>query len=312
MALSQSAVSELLEAFRTGDGVDLIRESVRMVMQELIEAEADRADRRRPAMSAPSPAPPTATGPVPGCWPPRPATWSCGSPSCARGRSSRSILEPRRRIDQALYAVVMEAYVAGVSTRAVDDLVAALGIDSGISKSEVSRICAGLDEVVERVPDPAAGPHRVPLRLPRRDLPARAQRHLPGGLDGRRGGHRDHRRRRPGGPRSRRRRQRGRGVLARLPDRAEEARPGRGAAGDLRPARRPGHGAAPLLPRRSPPALPGPLRPQPARTRAQDATPTWSPRCSAPSSPNPTPRPSRRPGTRSATSSPSGSPRSGR
>jgi putative transposase len=47
-----------------------------------------------------------------------------------------------------LYAVVMEAYVAGVSTRAVDDLVAALGIDSGISKSEVSRICGGLDEVV--------------------------------------------------------------------------------------------------------------------------------------------------------------------
>jgi transposase-like protein len=57
-------------------------------------------------------------------------------------------LEPRRRIDQALYAVVMEAYVNGVSTRAVDDLVAALGVDSGISKSEVSRICAGLDEVV--------------------------------------------------------------------------------------------------------------------------------------------------------------------
>ena len=42
----------------------------------------------------------------------------------------------------------MEAYVAGVSTRSVDDLVAALGVDSGISKSEVSRICAGLDEIV--------------------------------------------------------------------------------------------------------------------------------------------------------------------
>jgi putative transposase len=40
MALSQSALSELLEAFRAGDGVDLIRESVRLVMQELIEAEA--------------------------------------------------------------------------------------------------------------------------------------------------------------------------------------------------------------------------------------------------------------------------------
>jgi putative transposase len=43
----------------------------------------------------------------------------------------------------------MEAYVNGVSTRAVDDLVGALGIESGISKSEVSRICAGLDEQVE-------------------------------------------------------------------------------------------------------------------------------------------------------------------
>jgi hypothetical protein len=58
------------------------------------------------------------------------------------------ILEPRRRIDQALYAVVMEAYVQGISTRSVDDLVEAMGIDSGISKSEVSWICAGLDETV--------------------------------------------------------------------------------------------------------------------------------------------------------------------
>ena len=46
-----------------------------------------------------------------------------------------SILEPRRRIDQALYAVVMEAYVHGVSTRAVDELVGALGVQAGISKS---------------------------------------------------------------------------------------------------------------------------------------------------------------------------------
>ncbi len=69
-------------------------------------------------------------------------------PKLRKGSFFPSILEPRRRIDQALYAVVMESYVAGVSTRAVDDLVAALGVDSGISKSEVSRICTGLDEVV--------------------------------------------------------------------------------------------------------------------------------------------------------------------
>jgi putative transposase len=66
----------------------------------------------------------------------------------------------------------MEAYVCGVSTRSVDDLVEALGVGTGISKSEVSRICLGLDEVVgafrtRRWTTP------VPLRLPRRDLPAR-------------------------------------------------------------------------------------------------------------------------------------------
>jgi putative transposase len=147
MALPQSAVSELLEAFRTGEGVDLIRESVRMVMQELIEAEAtekigaakyERTDTRvterngsRDRLLA------TQAGDV-----------ELRIPKLRKGSYFPVILEPRRRIDQALYAVVMEAYVCGVSTRSVDDLVAALGIDSGISKSEVSRICAGLDEVV--------------------------------------------------------------------------------------------------------------------------------------------------------------------
>ena len=58
------------------------------------------------------------------------------------------LLERRRRVDQALFAVVMEAYLHGVSTRKVDDLVKALGADTGISKSEVSRICADLDEEV--------------------------------------------------------------------------------------------------------------------------------------------------------------------
>ena len=59
-----------------------------------------------------------------------------------------ALLEPRRRIDRALWAVIMEAYVHGVSTRKVDDLVVALGIDAGIKKSEVSRICRELDDVV--------------------------------------------------------------------------------------------------------------------------------------------------------------------
>lgn len=51
-------------------------------------------------------------------------------------------------MDVALHAVVMEGYVHGVSTRKVDDLVAALGVDTGIAKFEVSRICADLDAEV--------------------------------------------------------------------------------------------------------------------------------------------------------------------
>ena len=147
MALSQSVLSELLDAFRAGEGVDLVRDAVRLVMQELIEVEAteqigadryERSDTRvterngsRPRLLA------TQAGDV-----------ELKIPKLRKGSFFPSILEPRRRIDQALYAVVMEAYVNGVSTRSVDDLVAALGVDSGISKSQVSRICAGLDEIV--------------------------------------------------------------------------------------------------------------------------------------------------------------------
>src|SRR5262249_39995310 len=58
-----------------------------------------------------------------------------------------SLLEPRRRAERALLAVVQEAYLGGISTRRVDDLVRALGIE-GISRSESSRICAALDAEV--------------------------------------------------------------------------------------------------------------------------------------------------------------------
>ena len=147
MALSQSVASELLEAFRAGEGVDLIRESVRLVMQELIETEAserigaDRYERTQTRIT-------DRNGSRPRLLATQAGDVQLRIPKLRKGSFFPVILEPRRRIDQALYAVVMEAYVNGVSTRAVDDLVTALGIDSGISKSEVSRICAGLDETV--------------------------------------------------------------------------------------------------------------------------------------------------------------------
>jgi putative transposase len=74
---------------------------------------------------------------------------SLAIPKLRQGSFFPDWLEPRRRVDKALYAVVMEAYTGGISTRKVDSLVEALGGASGISKSEVSRICQGLDEQVK-------------------------------------------------------------------------------------------------------------------------------------------------------------------
>ena len=69
-------------------------------------------------------------------------------PKLREGSYFPSLLEPRRRSEKALLAVIQQAYIEGVSTRRVDDLIKALGCD-GISSSQVSRICEQLDEVVE-------------------------------------------------------------------------------------------------------------------------------------------------------------------
>jgi transposase-like protein len=69
-------------------------------------------------------------------------------PKLREGTYFPSLLEPRKRSEQALLAVIQEAYVKGVSTRKVDDLVQALGL-SGVDKSKVSRITKGLDELVQ-------------------------------------------------------------------------------------------------------------------------------------------------------------------
>ena len=147
MALDQSVLSELLDALKAGDGLDLVRESVRLLLQELIETEAaavigakryERNEERRAERN----------GHRPRLLSTKAGDLELKVPKLRQGSFFPAVLEPRRRIDQALYAVVMEAYVNGVSTRSVDDLVQALGIDAGISRSEVSRICAGLDEQV--------------------------------------------------------------------------------------------------------------------------------------------------------------------
>jgi putative transposase len=147
MALDQSALTELLDALRAGGDIDFMREAMQLVLQELIELEAtqvigaaryERADGRvthrngsRTRLLS------TKAGDV-----------ELTIPKLREGSFYPSLLEPRRRIDRALWAVIMEAFVHGVSTRKVDDLVQSLGIDAGVSKSQVSRICAELDTAV--------------------------------------------------------------------------------------------------------------------------------------------------------------------
>ena len=69
-------------------------------------------------------------------------------PKLREGSYFPSLLEPSRRSGKALLAVIQQAYVEGMSTRRVNDLIKSLGCD-GISKSQVSRICRDLDQVVE-------------------------------------------------------------------------------------------------------------------------------------------------------------------
>jgi putative transposase len=81
-------------------------------------------------------------------WETRAGTVELRIPKLRKGSYFPAFLEPRRMAEKALTAVVQEAYVHGVSTRSVDDLVQAMGM-SGISKSQVSRLCAEIDEKVK-------------------------------------------------------------------------------------------------------------------------------------------------------------------
>jgi putative transposase len=147
MALNQSALNELLDALRAGGDLDVVREALALVLQALIEAEAAQqigASRYERSASRTTHRNGTRA---------RLLSTKAGDvelkiPKLREGSFFPALLEPRRRIDRALLAVVMQAYVHGTSTRKVDDLVKALGVEAGISKSEVSRICAELDAEV--------------------------------------------------------------------------------------------------------------------------------------------------------------------
>jgi putative transposase len=149
MADFESALSELGAVLAATDSKlsTSLAEILGVAIQELIEAEltaligAERGERT-PARLAQrnghrSKLVSTPAGDV-----------EVGIPKLRTGSFFPELLEPRRRIDKALWAVIMTAYITGTSTRKVDDLVKALGCDTGVSKSSVSRICKAIDDDV--------------------------------------------------------------------------------------------------------------------------------------------------------------------
>ena len=135
------------KAIEEGDG-DFLRETVHLLAQGVMEAEVTELTGVPKGERAPDRRLTQRNGYRDRRWDTRVGTIDLAIPRVRDGNYFPSLLEPRRRAERALLAVVQEAYVLGVSTRRVDDLVVSLGI-TGISKSEVSRICAALDAEVE-------------------------------------------------------------------------------------------------------------------------------------------------------------------
>ncbi|WP_205599835.1 transposase, partial [Arhodomonas sp. KWT] len=141
--MTEDRMALLAMAEKAGE-TDFLRDLVREVVQELMEAEVDsrcgaerhernaeRTDHRNGYRSR--------------RWDTRVGSMELSIPRLRNASYLPGFLEPRRAAEQALTAVVQEAYIQGVSTRSVDDLVRAAGM-TGISSSQVSRLCQSIDE----------------------------------------------------------------------------------------------------------------------------------------------------------------------
>jgi putative transposase len=138
---------ELIRKQAEDADVDFLHQAMGVLAQAIMEAEvtvqigAEHGERSLERLTR-------RNGYRPRPWDTRVGTLELQIPKVREGSYFPSLLEPRRRGERALLAVVQQAYVEGVSTRRVDDLVKSLGCE-GISKSQVSRICKELDLVVE-------------------------------------------------------------------------------------------------------------------------------------------------------------------
>ena len=133
---------------RGSDGdVDFLREALRILVEGIMDAEESARIGAEYGERSPERVP-QRNGYRSRAWDTRVGTMELRIPKLREGSYFPSLLEPRRRSELALLAVIQQAYVEVVSTRRVDDLVKALGCE-GTSKSQVSRICSELDGVVD-------------------------------------------------------------------------------------------------------------------------------------------------------------------
>jgi transposase-like protein len=136
----------LIELIEKGADADLVREMLAFAAERLMEAEVEAITGAPAGARSPDRAN-HRNGYRERAWDTRAGRVELSIPKLRKGSYFPSFLEPRRTAEKALTAVIQEAYVHGVSTRAVDDLVKEMGA-SGVSKSEVSRLCRELDERV--------------------------------------------------------------------------------------------------------------------------------------------------------------------
>lgn len=144
----------LLELIRKSNDqnadLDFLREGVRVLAQAMMEADVTAQIGAALHEHNPDGRSTHRNGYRERRWDTRAGTVELSIPKLRQGSYYPDwLLEPRKRAERALASVVMQAYVEGVSTRRVDDVAQAMGIE-GISKSQVSRICGELDETVEQ------------------------------------------------------------------------------------------------------------------------------------------------------------------
>jgi len=149
-SMDKIALLELIRKIGLEDGdIDFLREGLKVLAEAVMDAEvsqligAERFERSTERKNY-------RNGYRRREWDTRVGTIELQIPKLRKGSYFPGLLEPRRRAEKALLNVVQEAYVHGVSTRKVDELVESLGI-GGISKSEVSRICKELDRLSMRL-----------------------------------------------------------------------------------------------------------------------------------------------------------------